>query len=155
MTLYFCVSFSFNSMLCSGCSALHGVNSNLKKQQRLNSHYKAWSYKKKHTKRLRHTKNLFRKNLLLKGHQQISKKWCFEKYCWSNKACQFSALSTLLIRIFFWQQKCAIVIWCFCWICCQIGFSRRQFFFLICLYRLFSLLFVANRSISVLLCSLR
>ena len=30
---------------------------------------------------------------------------------------------------FFWQQKCAVVIWYFCWIRRQIGFSRRQFFF--------------------------
>ena len=33
---------------------------------RLNNHYKAWSYKKKSTKRLQHTENLFRKNLPLK-----------------------------------------------------------------------------------------
>ena len=35
----------------------------------------------------------------------------------------------LLIRIFFQWQKCAIVIWYFCWIHQQIGFSRWQFFF--------------------------
>ena len=34
---------------------------------RLNSHYKAWSYKKKGTKRLKYTGNLFRKNLQLIG----------------------------------------------------------------------------------------
>ena len=33
---------------------------------RLNSHYEAWSYKKRSTKRLKHTGNLFRKNLQLK-----------------------------------------------------------------------------------------
>ena len=33
---------------------------------RMNSHYKAWSYKKRSTKRLQHTENLFRKNLQLK-----------------------------------------------------------------------------------------
>ena len=33
---------------------------------RLNSHYEAWSYKKKSTKRLQDTENLFRKNLQLK-----------------------------------------------------------------------------------------
>ena len=31
-------------------------------QARLNSHYEAWSYKKKKTKRLKHTGNLFRRN---------------------------------------------------------------------------------------------
>ena len=34
---------------------------------RLNSHYKAWSYRKRSTKILKHTENLFRKNLQLKG----------------------------------------------------------------------------------------
>ena len=36
--------------------------------ERLHRHYKAWSYtkKKRDTKRLRHTRNLFRKNLQLK-----------------------------------------------------------------------------------------
>ena len=34
---------------------------------RLNSHYKASSYKKYSTKRLKHTGNLFRKNLQLIG----------------------------------------------------------------------------------------
>ena len=29
---------------------------------------------------------------MLKAHQQISKKWCFGKYCSNDKACQFSAL---------------------------------------------------------------
>ena len=33
---------------------------------RLNSHYEAWSYKKKKQKRLQDTENLFRKNLQLK-----------------------------------------------------------------------------------------
>ena len=33
---------------------------------RLNSHYKAWSYKKRRKKRLQDTENLFRKNLQLK-----------------------------------------------------------------------------------------
>ena len=33
---------------------------------RLNSHYEAWSYKKKSTKRPQDTENLFRKNLQLK-----------------------------------------------------------------------------------------
>ena len=32
----------------------------------LNSHYEAWSYKKGSTKKLKHTGNLFRKNLQLK-----------------------------------------------------------------------------------------
>ena len=34
---------------------------------RLNSHYKAWSYKKKISKILKYTGNLFRKNIQLKG----------------------------------------------------------------------------------------
>ena len=34
---------------------------------RLNSHYKAWSYKKRSKKRLRSTGNLFKKNLQIKG----------------------------------------------------------------------------------------
>ena len=34
---------------------------------RLNSHYEAWSYKTRSTKRLKHTGNLFRKNLQIKG----------------------------------------------------------------------------------------
>ena len=34
---------------------------------RLNSQYKAWSYKKNKQKRLRHTENLFRENLQLTG----------------------------------------------------------------------------------------
>ena len=34
---------------------------------RLNNHYKVWSYKKRNTKRLIHTENLFRKNRQLKG----------------------------------------------------------------------------------------
>ena len=38
-------------------------------------------------------------------------------------------VAILLIRIFFRQQKCAVVIWYFCWIRRQIGFSRQQFFF--------------------------
>ena len=33
---------------------------------RLNSLYEAWSYKERRTKRLKHTRNLFRKNLQLK-----------------------------------------------------------------------------------------
>ena len=33
---------------------------------RLNSHYEAWSYKKRSTKRLKHTGNLIRKSLQLK-----------------------------------------------------------------------------------------
>ena len=32
------------------------------------------------------------KTICLKAHRQISKKWCFEKYCSCDKACQFSAL---------------------------------------------------------------
>ena len=32
------------------------------------------------------------KTICLKAHRQISKKWCFEKYCSFDKACQFSAL---------------------------------------------------------------
>ena len=32
------------------------------------------------------------KIFLLKAHQQISKKWCFENYCSCDKSCQFSAL---------------------------------------------------------------
>ena len=30
--------------------------------------------------------------VLLKAHQQVSKKRCFKKYCSCDKACQFSAL---------------------------------------------------------------
>ena len=30
--------------------------------------------------------------LNLKAHRQISEKWCFEKYCSYDQACQFSAL---------------------------------------------------------------
>ena len=33
---------------------------------RLNSHYEAWSYKKRSTEKLQDTENLFRKNLQLK-----------------------------------------------------------------------------------------
>ena len=33
---------------------------------RLNNHYEAWNYKKKSTKRLKYTGNLFRNNLQLK-----------------------------------------------------------------------------------------
>ena len=36
---------------------------------------------------------------------------------------------TLLIRIFFRRQKCAIVIWYFCWIRQQIGLSCWQILF--------------------------
>ena len=34
---------------------------------RLNSHYKVWSYKKKKDKKIKHTRNLFRKSLQLIG----------------------------------------------------------------------------------------
>ena len=36
--------------------------------------------------------SLFRSYLRLKAHRQITKTWCFKKYCSYNKACQFSAL---------------------------------------------------------------
>ena len=36
-------------------------------QARLNSHYEAWSYKKRSPKRLKHTGDLFRKDLQLEG----------------------------------------------------------------------------------------
>ena len=38
---------------------------------RLNSLYEAWSYKERRTKRLKHTRNLFRKNLQLKDVYQF------------------------------------------------------------------------------------
>ena len=28
----------------------------------------------------------------IKAHRQISKKWCFERYCSCDQACQFSAI---------------------------------------------------------------
>ena len=36
MLLSFCDSFSYSSMPCSGCSALHRVNPNLNKEKKLN-----------------------------------------------------------------------------------------------------------------------
>ena len=35
---------------------------------------------------------IWKKHHALKAHRQISKKRCFEKYCWYDQACQFSAL---------------------------------------------------------------
>ena len=39
---------------------------NVAKHPKLNSHYKAWSYKKKKHKKIKAHRNLFRKNLQLK-----------------------------------------------------------------------------------------
>ena len=61
--------------------------------------------------------------------------WCDETNIWDISILQSNLYktttlgTTLLIRIFFQWQKCAIVIWYFCWILQQIGFSRQHFFF--------------------------
>ena len=38
------------------------------------------------------TENTITNWLYLKAYRQISKKWCFKKYCSCDKVCQFSAL---------------------------------------------------------------
>ena len=48
----------FSPRFFFNCHSLHA---------RLNNHHKTWCYKKKKPKRLKHTGNLFRKNLKLKN----------------------------------------------------------------------------------------